>query len=71
MARRAVAYGEAKMWRREHEYSLELLLNHPVLGVVMTSTGMDRRAVELLLETERVRQPESERFDDGPRVSAD
>jgi hypothetical protein len=52
------------MWRKKHEYSLEVLLDHPVLGVVMTSKGMDRRAVELLLETERTRQANSERFDD-------
>jgi hypothetical protein len=52
------------MWHKEREYSLEVLLDHPVLGVVMTSTGIDRRAVELLLETERMRQPDRDRFDD-------
>lgn len=52
------------MWRKEHEYSLEVLLDHPVLGVVMTSKGMDRRAVELLLETERTPHPDRKRFED-------
>ncbi len=47
------------MWREAHEYSLDALVNHPVLGLVMRSTGMDRRAVELLLEAAQpVRQPE-------------
>ena len=39
------------MWRRDHEYSIAELLDHPVLTMVMRSMGMDRRAVELLLET--------------------
>jgi hypothetical protein len=38
------------MWRKQHEYSLAQLLDHPVLGLVMKSQGMDRRSVELLLE---------------------
>jgi hypothetical protein len=47
------------MWRAEHEYSLDALVDHPVLGLVMTSKGIDRRAVELLLEAARpVRQLE-------------
>ncbi len=39
------------MWRRDHEYSIAELLDHPVLAMAMRSMGMDRRAVELLLET--------------------
>lgn len=52
------------MWRKKREYSLEVLLDHPVLGVVMTSTGIDRRAVELLLDAEQARQPARDHFDD-------
>ena len=39
------------MWRKEREYPLEALLDHPVLRVVMKSMGMDRRSVELLTES--------------------
>ena len=39
------------MWRKEREYPLETLLDHPVLRVVMKSMGMDRRSVELLTES--------------------
>jgi hypothetical protein len=53
------------MWREEHEYSLAALVDHPVLGLVMISTGIDRRAVELLLEAAPpVRQPEPDRRGD-------
>jgi hypothetical protein len=56
------------MWRIEHEYSLDALLNHPVLGLVMTSAGMDRRAVELLLgAAQPFRQPEPDRIG-GPSL---
>lgn len=57
------------MWRDKKEYSLDALLDHPVLGLVMTSTGIDRRAVELLLEPmQRARQLEPDRLTDdlGP-----
>ncbi|HXC89047.1 MAG TPA: hypothetical protein VNV18_02680 [Stellaceae bacterium] len=49
--RGGVARREASMWREKHEYSLDELLDHPVLGLAMTRIGIDRRAVELLLET--------------------
>jgi hypothetical protein len=53
------------MWRQQREYSLGALLDHPVLGVVMKSTGMDPRVVELLLEAaQRRRQPEPDHQDD-------
>jgi hypothetical protein len=56
------------MWRQKREYLLAELLDHPVLGLVMRGTGMDRQAVELLLEaTCRARQPEPDHLDD--RVS--
>lgn len=38
------------MWHKAREYSLDQLLEHPVLGLVMRSMGMDRQSVELLLE---------------------
>ncbi len=38
------------MFRRSKEYSLEELLEHPVLGVQMTSEGIDRRCVDLMLD---------------------
>jgi hypothetical protein len=53
------------MWRQQREYSLGALLDHPVLGVVMKSTGMDPRVVELLLEAaQRRRQPEPDHQND-------
>ena len=38
------------MWHKQHEYSMAQLLDHPVLRMAMKTMGMDRRAVELLLE---------------------
>jgi hypothetical protein len=38
------------MWRRQHEYSVAELLDHPVLGLLMTGSGMEYRAVALLVE---------------------
>lgn len=38
------------MWRKEREYSLAALLDHPVFRVVMKSMGMDRRSVGLLTD---------------------
>ena len=38
------------MFRRSKEYSLEELLEHPVLGVQMTSEGMDRRCLDLMFD---------------------
>ena len=32
------------------EYSLAELLNHPGLGLVMTSDGIERRCLELMLD---------------------
>ena len=39
------------MFRRSKEYLLEELLEHPVLGVEMTSTGIDRRCLDLMFDT--------------------
>jgi hypothetical protein len=39
------------MFRGSKEYSLEELLEHPVLGVEMTSEGIDRRCLELMFDT--------------------
>lgn len=38
------------MWRKEREYSVGALIDHPILAVVMRSMGMDRRSVDLLLD---------------------
>lgn len=38
------------MFRRSKEYSLEELLEHPVLGVQMTSEGLDRRCLGLMFD---------------------
>ena len=37
------------MRRRQHEYSVAELLDHPVLGLLMTGTGIEHRAVALLV----------------------
>jgi hypothetical protein len=38
------------MFRKSKEYSLEELLEHPVLGVQMTSEGIDRRCIDLMFD---------------------
>ena len=38
------------MFRRSKEYSLGELLEHPVLGVQMTSEGIDRRCLDLMFD---------------------
>jgi hypothetical protein len=38
------------MFRGSKEYSLDELLEHPVLGVQMTSEGIDRRCLDLMLD---------------------
>lgn len=40
------------MFRQAKEYSLAELLEHPVLGLLMTTEGIERRSVELMLDTE-------------------
>ena len=40
------------MFRESKEYSLAELLEHPVIGFLMTSEGIERRCVELMLDTE-------------------
>lgn len=53
------------MWRKQREYSLDVLLDHPGLGFEMTETGIDRRAVELLLEPPQPLRPaDPDRADD-------
>ena len=50
------------MFRGSKEYSLEELLEHPVLGVQMTSEGIDRRCLDLMFDAASGRQccPEAE-----------
>jgi hypothetical protein len=38
------------MFRGSKEYSLEELLEHPVLGVQMTSEGIERRCLDLMFD---------------------
>ena len=38
------------MFRKSKEYSLTELLEHPVLGLLMTSQGIERRSVELMVD---------------------
>jgi hypothetical protein len=38
------------MFRGSKEYSLEELLEHPVLGVQMSSEGIDRRCLDLMFD---------------------
>jgi hypothetical protein len=38
------------MFRRSKEYSLDELLEHPVLSVQMTSQGIERRCLDLMLD---------------------
>ena len=44
------------MFRRSKEYSLEELLEHPVLGVQMTSEGIDRRCLDLMFDASNSQQ---------------
>jgi hypothetical protein len=44
------------MSRGSKEYSLEELLEHPVLGVQMTSEGIDRRCLDLMFDTASAQQ---------------
>jgi hypothetical protein len=39
------------MFRGSKEYLLDELLEHPVLGVQMTSEGIDRRCLDLVFDT--------------------
>jgi hypothetical protein len=39
------------MFRGSKEYSLEELLEHPILGVKITSEGIDRRCLDLMFDT--------------------
>ncbi|MGA7260999.1 MAG: hypothetical protein WA709_16640 [Stellaceae bacterium] len=50
------------MFRGSKEYSLEELLEHPVLGVQMTSEGIDRRCLDLMFDAAKAqhRSPEAE-----------
>jgi hypothetical protein len=38
------------MFRGAKEYSLDELLEHPVLGVEMTSEGIERRCLDLMFD---------------------
>ena len=38
------------MFRGSKEYSLEELLEHPILGVQMTSEGIERRCLDLMFD---------------------
>lgn len=52
------------MFRRPKEYSLDELLEHPVLSVQMTSEGIERRCLDLMLDPvngqRRFAEPECE-----------
>ena len=57
---------------RPQEYSLAALIEHPALGVMMKSAGIERRSLDLMLDTEYAdrRQAQAERrelgiFDQG------
>ena len=39
------------MFRGSKEYSLDELLEHPVLGVQITNEGIERRCLDLMLDT--------------------
>jgi hypothetical protein len=58
------------MLRRAKEYSLEELLEHPVVGIKMTSEGIDRRSLDLMFDatSAQFRLPEAE-IDKGPACS--
>ncbi|MGA8551616.1 MAG: hypothetical protein WB678_15415 [Stellaceae bacterium] len=43
---------EDDMWKRQKEYRLAELLDHPALSLALASQGMERRSVALLLEAE-------------------
>ena len=38
------------MFRGAKEYSIEELLEHPALGIQMTSEGIEQRCVDLMLD---------------------
>lgn len=38
------------MFRGSKEYSLDELIEHPVLGMQMTSEGIERRCLDLMLD---------------------
>jgi hypothetical protein len=38
------------MWKRETEYRLAELVDQPALTLALTSKGMERRSIELLLD---------------------
>jgi hypothetical protein len=38
--------------KRSKEYSLAELLDHPVLGVMMANAGIERRSLDLILDTD-------------------
>jgi hypothetical protein len=39
------------MFKESKEYSLAQLLEHPILELMMTGEGMERRCVELMLDS--------------------
>jgi hypothetical protein len=41
------------MFKESEEYSLAELLEHPALGLLMISAGIERRCIELMLDTDR------------------
>jgi hypothetical protein len=49
------------MFRGSKEYSLDELLEHPVLGLQMTSEGIDRRCLDLMFDAASGQQ----RFTEG------
>jgi len=49
------------LWRRPHYYMLAELVDSPVLGMMMSGAGMERRALELLLEFPQRREADGDR----------
>ena len=58
------------MLRRMKEYSLDELLEHPMLGVQITSGGIERRCVGLILDSAGGRSPFTQ-VDHGKRFPLD
>jgi hypothetical protein len=56
------------MLKRVKEYSLAELLAHPVLSLVMTGDGIERRSIDLMLDAESGDRPPTEDEFDQPIV---
>jgi hypothetical protein len=56
------------MFRKSKEYSLDELIEHPILSVQITSEGIDQRCLDLMLDevNSHHRFVETEPGDGGP-----